>query len=211
MAEKQPAAFQSHSKYCWDVTLTWRGTFHFLTLSWRSRRQRLGLSIISAGRSGAGLLPAAVPGVTVRPASPRCSQRMLPLQPRGSRGGCGAQPVLRRMTHAHRGYVPFVFCAVKTAWVADMKVKETTRMHSALTEQFDVVRREEFEIEWCDEVGGDGDDNDDDQLHIYSLNFTSQYISFEILFSVLSLLIKNRSSFLAAVHFLLNLFIFIWC
>lgn len=51
-----------------------------------------------------------------------------------------------------------------------MKVKEATRMHEAVTERFDVVRREGFEIN-----DDDGDYDDDillymhDQLHIYSL------------------------------------------
>lgn len=44
-----------------------------------------------------------------------------------------------------------------------MKVQEATRMHTAVSEQFDVVRRGEFGTEWCDDDDGDenGEDEDD--------------------------------------------------
>lgn len=60
-----------------------------------------------------------------------------------------------------------------------MKVKEATRMHEAVTERFDVVRREGFEIN-----DDDGDYDDDillymhDQLHIYSLTTLTYFFLF---------------------------------
>lgn len=141
MVEKQPAAFYSHDKYSplgiFEINVGssayLAGNFSLPDSEIKKQNAAFGALKHQRGDPSAGLLPVAVRRVSVRAASPRCSQRMLPLQPRGSWGGCGAQPVLRPMTHAHRGYVPFVFRAVKTTWGGRFESQgRDTRAHAGL-------------------------------------------------------------------------------